>query len=63
MATQEQIDEVRRKHNGLQKEYRLTAWIVEAPWGLGVRFYPEGEDHEGMVDTTVDGDVVLIEQL
>lgn len=46
-----------------QLQNGMEALIVNAPWGVGVRFYPENTMCSGKTDETEDGTVVLIEKL
>lgn len=54
------LKKVREDHNINKKTNGLEAWIVSAPWGLGVRFYPVGSGYPGMIDSK---EIKLVERL
>ena len=41
----------------------MEEWLIDAPWGIGLRFYPLGTGYAGMRETLIDGAVTLLERL
>jgi hypothetical protein len=41
----------------------MEGWLIDAPWGIGLRFYPIGTGYAGMRETLIDGAVTLLERL
>jgi len=41
----------------------MEGWLIDAPWGIGLRFYPIGTGYVGMQETLIDGVVTLLERL
>jgi hypothetical protein len=59
-----QLEEAREKYrNVLPIVNGMEGWLIDAPWGIGLRFYPIGTGYAGMQETLIDGAVTLLERL
>ena len=59
-----QLETAREIYNKAQPQVNgMEAWIINSPWGIGLRYYPVGQAHEGMEEVLKDGTVTLIEKL
>jgi hypothetical protein len=61
-----QLEEAREKYRNVSPVVNgMEGWLIDAPWGIGLRFYPIGTGYVGMQETLKDGDgtVTLLEKL
>ena len=41
----------------------MEGWLIDAPWGIGLRFYPLGTGYAGMQETLKNETITLLEKL
>jgi hypothetical protein len=61
-----QLEEAREKYRNISPVVNnMEGWLIDAPWGIGLRFYPIGTGYAGMQEALKNGDgaVTLLERL
>jgi len=61
-----QMEKARGKYRNVSPIVNgMEGWLIDAPWGIGLRFYPIGTGYAGMQETLKNGDgtVTLLERL
>jgi hypothetical protein len=59
-----QMEKAREKYRNVSPIVNgMEGWLIDAPWGIGLRFYPLGTGYAGMRETLIDGAVTLLERL
>lgn len=58
------LAEARKRYSNISPVVNgMEGWLIDAPWGIGLRFYPIGTGYAGMQEALIDGAVTLLERL
>ncbi len=59
-----QLEEAREKYRNISPVVNnMEGWLIDAPWGIGLRFYPIGTGYAGMQETLKNETITLLERL
>jgi hypothetical protein len=59
-----QLEEAREKYRNISPVVNnMEGWLIDAPWGIGLRFYPLGTGYTGMRETLKNETITLLERL